>query len=304
MTTEEKYKEIQEARKVANDAKGNPSGVKVDPPTETNPAKPTEEGEGTQQPKPAEEGGAKNTEPPKPKHTLEEQQQFAIAKMRAEFKKEMDALRKENEELKAKFAGNNQPAKKTRKDFETDEAYESYVRDSISESVKGDLKKENEEKEKAEAEKQAFTKKVYEGLEGISKGLAEKVFTDLADENSRLHAIITDERARELVKEIKGEFGADLLALAQAKPEIFEGILALPAEKQKYRLWMLEDQITSVKSKVSAKQQADKEKQERADSLPTAGAFGRNGTGTSDISGLSTEERVNRYKAEMLKKRR
>lgn len=299
MTPDEKYKEIVESRKVATGS-DDPSGVKTDPPANTNEDH-QQPGDGKQQPNPAEDGNSSTPTPP----THEEKQQHAIAKMRADFNRELAALRKENEELKARFNGAEKtPEKKTRKDFQTDDEYGDYLRKQIEESVKADFKKQQDESEKAQKEKMEFAKSLSDGLEKIQKGLSEKVFKDLNDEGSEMFSIIKDDRAepiREMIR--KSGRRADLLALMQAKPGIFQQIMELPEEHQKYRLYSLVDAIDSKYSQLEKQHQADKQKEERAASLPAAGAFGVNGTGTTDISGLSTAERVNRYKADMIKKR-
>lgn len=302
MTTEEKYKEIVESRNVAKGADETSSGVKVDPPAEKQEQKaaeePAKQQAGEQQP---ENPGAPEE---KQKPSKEQQMQHEMAAMRFENK----TLRKEIEELKKQFGQNAKPEPpkaKQRSDFNTDEEYGKYVRDTMKDEVKSELQQEQQDRERSEKEKAEFAEKLTGSLERLQKGLAEKVFKDLADPASPMHGIVTDERAGEINKILrKSERMADMLALMQAKPQIFQSMLALPAEKQRYRMYQLEDEIDSMYAKAGAKQQADKEKQERAASLPAPGSFGTHGTGTSDISGLSTEERVNRYKAELRKKNR
>lgn len=311
MTEEEKYQEIVNSRKASEEKKpedtkpkDEPSGVKTDPPAEKQPEpekKPEEKkpDEGGKQPE--DDKGKGPAKPSKP-----EQEEHALAAMRIKFKRENEALKKEIEELKkAQSANVPKPAEKTRKDFENDEAYEKHVRDSLKEEIRAEIMNEVNAQKAKRDESENFTAQLRGDLEKtFSKEVADKVFEDLNNPDSLMSEIILDERAKPIVEAVQSsECRADLLALMQAKPQIFQALLELPARKQEFRIYQLEDQIEAQYAKLKAKQAEDKQKQERAASLPSTGTFGVNGNGNDGINGLSTAERVRRYREEELKKR-
>ena len=305
MTTEEKYKEIVESRKVADGESKEPSGVKVDPPaetpTETKPAEATEKQQVADK-KEGEEG--KDTIKKVP--TDYEKQQHELASMRFNSKKTEKALLKQIEGLKAEIAvlkGGEKTEQKKRSDFNSDDEYGEYLRQNFEKDVTEKVLKQVKEQNDSVARQNEFNRKLNEDLNKIQQGLGDKIIAELSNPESTMSQIIMDENGEAMASAIRdSNRRADLLALMQAKPQIFQEILALPPKKQEYRIYALEDQIELKYAQLSKKQQDDKEKEERSASLPTAGAFGVHGNGTSDISGLSTEERVARYKAEMRKK--
>lgn len=312
MTTEEKYQEIVNSRKASEETKSEdtkpkdePSGVKTDPPAEKQPEpekKPDEKkpDEGGKQPE--DDKGKGPAKPSKP-----EQEEHALAAMRIKFKRENEALKKEIEELKkAQSANAPEPKAKTRKDFENDEAYEKHVRDSLKEEIRAEIMNEVNAQKAKQDETETYTAKLRSDLEKtFSKEIADKVFADLENPDSEMSLLITDERAKPIVEAVQAsERRVDLLALMQAKPQIFQALLELPARKQEFRIYQLEDQIEAQYAKLKAKQAEDKQKQERAESLPNTGTFGVNGNGNDGINGLSTAERVRRYREEILKQRR
>lgn len=309
---EEKYQEIVNSRKNKEAEKQpetppqetTPSGVKTDPPAERQPEpgkKPDEskpQGDGKQPEDPKGEGTAKPSE--------KEMQEHAFAKMRLKFKKE-------NEELKARLAQleksavENAPKTqlKTRKDFETDPEYEQYVRDSIADEVRKKVLEEVNSYRAKQDEANKNTAKLREDLEGtFGKEVTNKVLTDLNDPESEMSMILTDERAAPIVEAVKGSGRkADLLALMQAKPQIFQAMMTLPPTKMAYRVYQLEDQIEAKYSALAAKKKEDEKKKAIADSLPTPGSFGNGGEENKGVSGLSTQQRVDRYKKEYLEQR-
>ena len=69
-----------------------------------------------------------------------------------------------------------------------------------------------------------------------------------------MSVIITDERAQPIAEAIRESHrGADMLALMQAKPEIFRQMLELPPRKMEYRLNQLEDSIDNMYKALEAK---------------------------------------------------
>lgn len=311
MTEDEKYQEIVNSRKASEEKKpeetklkDEPSGVKTDPPAEKQPEpekKPEEKKPDEGGKKPEDDKGKGPAKPSKP-----EQEEHALAAMRIKFKRENEALRKELEELKKAQAANApKPTPKTRKDFESDEAYEKHIRDSFKDELRAEIMNEVNAQKAKQDEKEGFTAKLREDLERtFSKEVSDKVFADLNNPDSEMSEIILDERAKPIVEAIKSsKRRADLLALMQAKPQIFQAMLELPERKQEFRIYQLEDQIDAQYAKLKAKQDEDRQKQERADSLPNTGTFGVNGNGNDGIQWLSTAERVRRYREEELKKR-
>ena len=312
MTTEEKYQEIVNSRKDSEDNKpeetkrqGEPSGVTTDPPAETrlepekkpDERKPDEGGKQTE--------GDKGKGPAKP--SKPEQEEHALAAMRIKFKRENEALRKELEELKKAQAANApKPTPKTRKDFDSDEAYEKHIRDTFKDELRAEIMNEVNAQRAQQDEKDGFTARLREDLERtFSKEVSDKVFADLNNPDSEMSEIILDERAKPIVEAIKSSARrADLLALMQAKPQIFQAMLELPERKREFRIYQLEDQIEARYAQLAAKQAEEKQRQERADSLPNTGTFGVNGNGNDGINGLSTAERVRRYREEILKQRK
>lgn len=306
MTTEEKYKEIVESRNVADGESKEPSGVKVDPPTEEKPAdtKPAEVTEKQQVAGKKEGEEGKDTTKKVP--TDYEKQQHELASMRFNSKKTEKALLKQIEDLKAEIEGlkgGKKTEQKKRSDFNSDDEYGDYLRQNLEKDVTDKILKQVKEQNDSVARQNEFNRKLTEDLDKIQQGLGNKIIAELNDPESVMSQIILDENGESMVTAIReSSRRADILALMQARPEIFKNILALPPKKQEYRIYALEDQIDAKYAQLSKKQQDDKEKEERSASLPTAGSFGVHGNGTTDISGLSTEERVARYKAEMRKK--
>lgn len=309
MTEEEKYQEIVKSRADKDaekqpDAKTqetNPSGVKTDPPAEKQP----EPGKKPDESKPQGDGKTpdeqKGEGPAKPSE--KEMQEHAFAKMRLKHKKESDELRAQIAELNKKLADMApKPQAKTRKDFESDEAYEKHIRDSLKDEIRAEIMKEVNSSRTRQDEKDKFTAKLRGDLETtFGKEVADKVFTDLSDPESEMTALIQDEQAKPIVDAVMGsKRRADLLALMQAKPQIFQSMLELSPQKMAYRVFQLEDQIEARYAALAAKKQDEEKKKAVADSLPTPGAFGTQGNGNNGIQGLSTQQRVDRYKKELL----
>ena len=312
MTEEEKYQEIVNSRKSKEAEKQpetqpqetNPSGVKTDPPAEKQP-EPDKKPDDTK-PK----GDSKNPEdgkgdgPAKPSE--KEMQEHAFAKMRLKHKKESDELRAQIAELNKKLADMApNPQAKTRKDFESDEAYEKHIRDSLKDEIRAEIMNEVNASRTKQDELNRNTAKLREDLEGtFGKEISDKVFKDLSDPESEMSMILTDERAKPIVETVNGSSRkADLLALMQARPQIFQTMMDLPPTKMAYRVYQLEDQIEAKYASLAAKKKDEEKKKAVADSLPTPGAFGTQGNGNDGIQGLSTQQRVNRYKDELLKQR-
>lgn len=312
MTEEEKYQEIVNSRKESEEKKPeeakpqetNPSGVKTDPPAEKQP----EPEKTPEEPKPQGDGKkpdeSKGEGPAKPSE--KEMQEHAFAKMRLKFKKENDELRAQIAELKKGIAESApKPQAKTRNDFESDEAYEKHIRDTIKDELRAEIMNEVNTSRTMQDEKDKFTAKLRGDLEGtFGKDVADKVFTDLNDPESDMSMIIQDEQAKPIVEAVMGsKRRADMLALMQAKPQIFQSMMDLPPQKMAYRVYQLEDQIEARYAALAAKKKDEEKKKAVADSLPTPGAFGNQGNGNDGIQGLSTQQRVNRYKEELLKQR-
>lgn len=288
MTEEEKFKAIQDSR----NKNEQPSGVKVDPPTD-------EEGKGNEAGK--NEGDKANSTPKEP--TEAEKQQHAMAEMRTKFKRENEALKKELAELK-KWKADSEAAKvkpKTREDFNSDAEYGAFVRKEIEDGVYNKVLEKMNEAKAQDSEQQQRAQRLSEGMESIQKGLSQKVFEQLQDPDSEITRILNDERGGDVISGAiqRSEYGADLLALLYSKPEIFKNVLEMPKYRQEYTICQMEDRIAALRSNAKAKADAEAEKRKRAESLPNTGAFGLNGNGKTDISGLSTAQRVERYKAEM-----
>lgn len=297
MTEEEKFAQIQQSRQLANgDKAGEGSGVEAHPQAEkTAETEPKADGG-----KPKEEGKVKET----PKEPTEaEKQQHAMAQMRSKFKRENDSLRKEVEELKKwkaeAEAKNVKP--KTLSDFDgNEEEYGKFLRKQIEDSVYARVSEDFRKSTEADRESTEKAERLRSGLEGLRKGLADEVMTELGDPDSTMSAILNSEKGRTIADAItESEYGAELLALMHGKPEIFKQMLNLPEKRIEYSIYRLEDQIVALKAQAAEKQKAEAEKQEKANSLPNVGAFGLNGNENKGVAGLSAKERVERYKAEM-----
>lgn len=311
MTPDEKYQEIVNARKASEEQKPdgakpqetNPSGVKTDPPAkEKQEPEKKPDGNNPEDGKKPEGDGKGDGKP-----SEDEKKEHAFAKMRLKFSRENEALKKEIEALKKAQADNApKPQTKTRKDFgDDDAAYEKYLRETIAEEAYQKAKAEFESKKSEQDGKEKFTAKLREDLErSFSKDVADKVFGDLSDPESDMTLIITDERSEPMREAImESSRRADLLALMQAKPQIFQQILELPPKRQAYRIYQLEDQIEARYSQLKARQASEQQKKERADSLPNTGTFGQGDNTNKGFSGLSTQQRVDRYMEEYMKQR-
>jgi hypothetical protein len=323
---EEKVKEIEESRKVAEGSPENGGEKKADPqaeekkPAETEgDKKPTEDGnkepEGNKKPegdkkptedgkKPEDKGGAQKPEP-----TEAEKQQQAFAKMRFENKQLKERIAKLEEAQKPKEQPNpEQP--KTLADFNGDVGkYGEYLRETITKEVTDKLTQQFEEKGRQEKAASDVTNELRSRLENtFGTERTKSIWADMENPESMVSMIITDKAAEPIREAIRtSKRNADLLALMHAKPQIFQEMLELPEDRMKYRLYALEDAIEAQYSKMRQKQaldaQAEQRKKEQAAALPTPGAFGVNGNGTTDFSTLSASERVARYQEELKKER-
>lgn len=305
MTTEEKYQEIVKSREVASGAEDSKGGEnKANPPAEneTKSAQ-NEPPKGTQQPADGEHSAEKTKKTP----TDAEKQEHAFANLRFENKRLLERIKALEASAKASTKPNaDEGEAKKRSEFANDDEYGKYLYDRIYKQVSEKVTSELEEKRKAETERDESNKALKDKLvKSFGNERAESVWKDLNDEASMMSQIITDGRGVEMARAIgASNRNADLLALMQAKPQIFQAILELSPDKQKYRIYALEDAIEQQYASIAAKQQEAKQAQERAASVPVTGTFGTNGNGVTDISGLSSAERVARYKKEILESRR
>ena len=129
--------------------------------------------------------------------------------------------------------------------------------------------KRSEIKEKQDSQKQIddTTKKIRSELESRFGGeIASKVITELDDPDSEMSQILTDEKGKTIAEAVfSSDRRADLLALMQAKPEIFRAMMDLPQKKQEFRVYQLEDQIEARYAQLEVDEKAKKEKKERAE---------------------------------------
>lgn len=311
MNVDEKYKEIVESRKAANaeqEKNVNPQGgeeKKANPPAEKTPTetKNPEEKNPTETTK--KEGDEQNPKQDAPK---EDPKDHAFAQMRFEnsqLKKRIKAL---EDAQNGKPTETKQPEKeKTLEDFGGNVAeYGKYLREKITAEVTGNVTKTLTEKQERDTAKQEFSRKLKEDLVNtFGKDRAESVLSDLGNPESTMSQILLDEGAKAIAEAItKSSRKADLLALMQAKPQLFQDIMQLDPERQKYRMFALEDAIEGKYLEFAQKQKKDEEKKATAEKVPVTGTFGVNGNGTTDISTLSASERVARYREELLKNNR
>ena len=227
-------------------------------------------------------------------------------------------MRFENKRLKERIAKLEAASKpkdpvpeeqKKLSDFNGDtDAYGKYLYERISKEITDKLTKQfQEQREKEQASKEE-TDGIRSKLESaFGKERTDSIWADMANPESMMSQIITDERAEAIVKFIKtSKRNADMLALMQAKPQIFQELLEFPPEKQNYRLFALEDAIDAKYAELSQRKADEaekaKQKQEVAASVPVTGVFGVNGNGTTDFSTLSADERVARLKEEIRQK--
>ncbi len=322
MTEEEKYKQIVSSRQSAETAnqqtkKENeePSGVKTDPPAD----KGTEDPKNTEPPKgqsdtktdtPPENGG-KGTEDPKNTIPSDAQkQQNAMAKMRYENKRLLERIKKLEANDANRAAAQPQETFKKLSDFPNEDEYRKYLYDTMEKQITEKVMKQVQEARERDAELQNGNNELRSTLErAFGAERAGSIYKDLENPESELSQILTDERAEALLDVVNhSKRKAEILAIIQARPADFLSLFELPPEKQKYRLYGLEDAIEQKYAQAQQQPQAAQQQQTQAQpkpntaaGLPTPGAFGTNGTGTRDISGLSTQERIARYKEEMRK---
>lgn len=305
MTTEEKYKEIVTAREASSkqpedtpkggDEKANPQAEKTV----------TEEGKKPEEKKPEGQPKGDGEQNPKQEAPKEDPKDHAFAQMRFEntqLKKRLKAL--EDAQKAKPTESKPQEKEKTLEDFNGNVAeYGKYIREKITAEVTGNVTKTLTEKQERETAQQDFSRKLKEDLvKSFGQQKADSVLSDLGNPESVMSQILMDEGAKAIAEAIaKSSRKADLLALMQAKPQLFQDMMGLDARRQEYRIYALEDAIESKYRELASKQKKDEEKKAVADSLPTTGTFGVNGNGTTDISTLSDKDRVARYKAEMLK---
>lgn len=294
MTEEERYQQIVDSRKAEPESDGTQSGVKSDPPDTK--ASSTENTETAQQAEGKTDEKATNAPTP------EEKQQHALAAMRVRFKRENDALRREIAELKKASGASAGEKPKTRADFKDDAEYGNYLRQNMEDSIYRRIRERMDGEMDQDSAKAAEARKLSEGLESVQKGLAETVMRELQDPESEMSLILTDERGKALTESIaQSPHKAEILAVMFGKPKLFSDLLELSPQKQQFRIFQLEDKLEAMKAESGSRAKAEDERRKRADSVPTAGAFGVNGNGQTNIGSLSASERIKRYKADMRK---
>lgn len=314
MTPDEKYQEIVNSRKAATEdnkpetdkkpGDDNPSGVKADPPaTEDKNPEPENKPEGDRKP----EGDPKEKGEGDKKPSDADKANHAMAELRFKSKKENEGLKRQIADLQKQLAElQPKPQAKTSKDFEKPEDYEKYVRDSFKDQLRAEILEEINTTRAQQDAQEGFARQLREDLEKrFPKEVSDKVISDLQNPESTMSAILKDERAKPILDAITSSSRkADLLALMQGAPQMFIDMLDITDEtRKKYRVYQLEDQINARYKQLAAKMQSDKAKAEKAASLPTTGTFGVNETGNNGVSGLSAQQRVERYKQELLKGR-
>lgn len=302
MTAEEKYQEIVNSRKAAEDSKPEETKPQETSPSSVGADLPADEKKPETEKKPEDKADGKGEQKP----TKSEQEEHAFAAMRFKHKRENDELKARIAELEKQIAANQpKPAAKTRKDFDKDEDYEKFVRESLADEVREKVLAEVNAQNEVNAKRDKFTAKLRGDLEAaFSKDIADKVFKDMADPESEMTMIVTDKAAEPMMNAIKSSKRmVDMLALMQAKPQIFRSLIDLPPERQAYRIFQLEDQIEAKYAQIRTKQQSEQQKKEKADSVPTPGPFGNGEQTNKGLSGMSDAARVNRIKEEIRKKR-
>lgn len=295
MNEEEKYKQIAESRQSDGNGDKQQGGVNGSDPQDDN--KPGSEEK-------PEKGETKETTDTPKELTPEEKQQHAFAEMRFRYKRETDALKRKIAELeKAMGAGKKDSVpKKGRADFKTDDEYGDYMRDTMAESIYKRVKEQLERENAANTGRSETRSEITRQLDAIKPGLGNAVYAEMNDPNTLLHEVLTDQRAEPMVNAI-GESArkAEILLLMRNNPERFARLAEQSPERQRFQIFQLEQSLEMIRSQRDSAAKAEDERRKRAESLPTAGTFGVNGNGNTNIGGLSPAERIRRYKAEMRK---
>lgn len=305
MTDEEKYEQIVKSRSGEGDTKGNlQSGVKADPQAEQKAGEASTETEakvtGTEEKENSTEakGTAKKT------LTDEEKRNHAMAAQRIKEKGYTKKIAELEAEINALKNASQAPKRKTRDDFKTDEEYKQYVQSEFAGEIKSNVlneirKQQSEQQEAVNSRRELETEITkYYGDE-----VRNKIIAELSDPYSEMAQIVTDPRAKALVEAIRdSKEKPHILAAMQATPQAFAELLNESPRRQEFAIFQMENNIRSKLQGYVQKQLDQQKKQERADAVPAMGTFGTNTNGVTDISKLSTKERVERYKADMRKK--
>lgn len=309
MTTEEKYEEIVKSRQVA-EGKGEESKSgeekKADPQAEQKKTvtEPEKEGE-EKQPQSQPEKGEEKVPPKTADNQKKEQEEHAFASLRFENKKLKERI-KNLEDAQASSKKQEPEKLKSSSEFSSDDEYRKYLYEKITKEVTDKVTRDFQQKQEQESAKSESMSKLNGELESaFGAERAKSVMADLRNPESVMSEIITDERAKGIAEVISSsKRRADMLALMQAKPQIFQELLDMPVEKQKYRMFALEDAINKRYSAIENSKAGEEVKREQASNVPVTGTFGVNGNEKTDFSTMSAEARVARYKEELLKNNR
>lgn len=220
----------------------------------------------------------------------------------ARARKERAAEKAEWERRFSELEGRLTPKKqKTREDFGSDAEWQEYALGEFSERVAAKVRQQIEEERKS---KEGDSSKLDELKAEVTKFAGpetDKVWDVLEDRYSEAGEVLTDPNAKTLLAEVMASRSRGaLLTILARKPQIFRDLIGLTPTRQAIAVANLE---RAVDEAVAKAKKGGAEAAKRSESLPAVGSFGTNGRGSTDISGLTQQQRLDRYKAEALKRR-
>lgn len=307
MDMEEKYQEIASQR----ESKGGTETARAEEPKAAEEAAPQNAPAAEEKAESGDEGSEAN---PKKEEAKEgksddgglerykseaERSRHAMARMRKQHAAEKADWERKFKELEAKVA----PQKpKTREDFGSDEEWREHLEKAIEDKI---VARVMEGLNKRQAEERGVSGAISDLHTSVSNFLGkedgEKVWRELTTEGTEAYEILNDPRSDHMVSVIcDSPMKGALLGAIVYSPRVFRNILDLPQSRQAYELYRVEERIRSNQAEIARKKEQAKKREE---SLPAPGTFGNNAKGSTDISGLSTKQRVERYKKELLDNR-
>lgn len=225
-----------------------------------------------------------------------ERSRHAMARMRKQFASERAELERRISELESQL---NPKKPKTREDFKSDDEWRGHLEQVLEDRIAERVAKRIAETQSRERDAAQTANSLQNSvIDFLGKEDGNKVWRELTTEGQEAYEIVNDPRADDMVNTIcESPMKGELLGAIVYSPNVFRNILELPKSRQPFEIYRIEEQIRRNKAEIARRKS---EATKRAESLPTPGSFGNNAKGKTDIGSLSTRQRVERYKKELL----
>lgn len=254
-----------------------------------------------------------NDEPPKggnrPQWSDAEKEAHGLRKRLEKMYQRQEQMQRRLEELQG-GKKTEQVARKTRKDFSSDDEYIDYIRkssmDEIASSVYDRYEKQMSERSANEQAQREFAERIQKELR---PEIVEKVASVLNDPMSEQMELLQTKFGEVLQDKIgKSPIGSHILGLFAMKPHIFTEMANAAESEWPMKLALLEHDMQRMQQRAGAMkketEQKAEEAQKRAESVPVTGGFGQgNGSIGEKLENMNQAERIAKLKAMYRQKR-